>query len=188
MISTQVKGDLRQLREAEGALLLRVEAALLQDGTARFGGRDGALLAELQALRVGEEYALERADVARKIRERLIARGPADLRVELGALRAWRRALVGEPDVEESPAAPTEAPVPSDDISEAAGKRLMLAIYMGIIAGVLQILALCTRGHWSKTDYDLADSTAGVLFGFWAPTVMTCVEINQCVGCTIILY
>ena len=173
MISTQVKGDLRQLREAEGALLLRVEAALLQDGTARFGGRDGALLAELQALRVGEEYALERADVARKIRERLVERGPADLRVELGALRAWRRALVGEPDVEESPAAPTEAPAPSDDISEAAGKRLMLAIYMGIIAGVLQILALCTRGHWSKTDYDLADSTAGVLFGFWAPTVMT---------------
>ena len=120
MISTQVKGDLRQLREAEGALLLRVEAALLQDGTARFGGRDGALLAELQALRVGEEYALERADVARKIRERLIERGPADLRVELGALRAWRRALVGEPDVEESPAAPAEAPAPSDDISEAA--------------------------------------------------------------------
>jgi len=177
LISTQVKGDLRQLREAEGALLLRVEAALLQDGTARFGGRDGALLAELQALRVGEEYALERADVARKIRERLIARGPADLRVELGALRAWRRALVGEPDVE-SPAAPTEAPVPSDDISEAAGKRLMLAIYMGIIAGVLQILALCTRGHWSKTDYDLADFET-----FWVPAVMTCVEINQCVGC-----
>ena len=168
MISTQVKGDLRQLREAEGALLLRVEASLLQDGTARFGGRDGALLAELQALRVGEEYALERADVARKIRERLVVRGPADLRVELGALRAWRRALVGEPDVEQSPAAPTEAPVPSDDISEAAGKRLMLAIYMGTIAGVLQILALCTRGHWSKTDYDLAD-----FMSFGAPTVMT---------------
>ena len=182
LISTQVKGDLRQLREAEGALLLRVEAALLQDGTARFGGRDGALLAELQALRVGEEYALERADVARKIRERLVERGPADLRVELGALRAWRRALVGEPDVEESPAAPTEAPVPSDDISEAAGKRLMLAIYMGTIAGVLQILALCTRGHWSKTDYDLGESTAGALFGSWVPAVMTCVEINQCVG------
>ena len=53
MISTQVKGDLRQLREAEGALLLRVEASL--EGTARFGGRDGVLLAELQALRVGEE-------------------------------------------------------------------------------------------------------------------------------------
>ena len=168
LISTQVKGDLRQLREAEGALLLRVEAALLQDGTARFGGRDGALLAELQALRVGEEYALERADVARKIRERLIGRGPADLRVELGALRAWRRALVGEPDVEESPAAPADAPAPSDDISEAAGKRLMLAIYMGTIAGVLQILALCTRGHWSKTDYDLAD-----FMSFGAPTVMT---------------
>ena len=88
--------------------------------------------------------------------------------MELGALRAWRRALVGEPDVEESPAAPTEAPVPSDDISEAAGKRLMLAIYMGIIAGVLQILALCTRGHWSKTDYDL-----GTFINFGAPTVMT---------------
>ena len=131
-------------------------------------GRDGALLAELQALRVGEEYALERADVARKIRERLVERGPADLRVELGALRAWRRALVGEPDVEESPAAPTDAPAPSDDISEAAGKRLMLAIYMGTIAGVLQILALCTRGHWSKTDYDLAD-----FMSFGAPTVMT---------------
>ena len=166
MISTQVKGDLRQLREAEGALLLRVEASL--EGTARFGGRDGALLAELQALRVGEEFALERMDVARKIRERLVERGPADLRVELGALRAWRRALVGEPDVEESPAAPTEAPVPSDGITEAAGKRLMLAIYMGTIAGVLQILALCTRGHWSKTDYDL-----GTFMNFGAPTVMT---------------
>ena len=166
MISTQVKGDLRQLREAEGALLLRVEASL--EGTARFGGRDGALLAELQALRVGEEFALERMDVARKIRERLVERGPADLRVELGALRAWRRALVGEPDVEESPAAPTDAPAPSDGISEAAGKRLMLAIYMGTIAGVLQILALCTRGHWSKTDYDL-----GTFMNFGAPTVMT---------------
>ena len=87
--------------------------------------------------------------------------------MELGALRAWRRALVGEPDVEESPAAPAEAPVPSDDISEAAGKRLMLAIYMGIIAGVLQILALCTRGHWSKTDYDLADFET-----FWVPAVI----------------
>ena len=180
MISTQVKGDLRQLREAEGALLLRVEAAL--EGTARFGGRDGALLAELQALRVGEEFALERADVARKIRERLVERGPADLRVELGALRAWRRALVGEPDVEESPASPAEASAPSDGITEAAGKRLMLAIYMGTIAGVLQILALCTRGHWSKTDYDLGESTAGALFGSWVPAVMTCVEINQCVG------
>ena len=166
LISTQVKGDLRQLREAEGALLLRVEASL--EGTARFGGRDGALLAELQALRVGEEYALERADVARKIRERLVERGPADLRVELGALRAWRRALVGEPDVEQCPAAPTEASAPSDGISEAAGKRLMLAIYMGTIAGVLQILALCTRGHWSKTDYDL-----GTFMNFGAPTVMT---------------
>ena len=180
LISTQVKGDLRQLREAEGALLLRVEAAL--EGTARFGGRDGALLAELQALRVGEEFALERMDVARKIRERLVERGPADLRVELGALRAWRRALVGEPDVEQSPAAPADAPAPSDGITEAAGKRLMLAIYMGTIAGVLQILALCTRGHWSKTDYDLGESTAGALFGSWVPAVMTCVEINQCVG------
>ena len=166
LISTQVKGDLRQLREAEGALLLRVEASL--EGTARFGGRDGALLAELQALRVGEEFALERADVARKIRERLVERGPADLRVELGALRAWRRALVGEPDVEESPASPAEASAPSDGITEAAGKRLMLAIYMGTIAGVLQILALCTRGHWSKTDYDL-----GTFMNFGAPTVMT---------------
>ena len=89
-------------------------------------------------------------------------------------------ALSGTSSIE-SPAAPTEAP-PSDGISEAAGKRLMLAIYMGTIAGVLQILALCTRGHWSKTDYDLGESTAGALFGSWVPAVMTCVEINQCVG------
>ena len=97
--------------------------------------------------------------------------------MELGALRAWRRALVGEPDVEESPAAPADVPSPRDDITEAAGKRLMLAIYMGTIAGVLQILALCTRGHWSKTDYALAEFET-----FWVPAVMTCVEINQCVG------
>ena len=137
-------------------------------------------------LRPGVAVAPERVQREAEARPRgadvrvpLAERGPADLRVELGALRAWRRALVGEPDVEESPAAPAEAPAPRDDISEAAGKRLMLAIYMGIIAGVLQILALCTRGHWSKTDYDLGESTAGALFGSWVPAVMTCVEINQ---------
>ena len=42
-------------------------------------------------------YSQLNEDEQLKIRERLIERGPADLRVELGALRAWRRASSANP-------------------------------------------------------------------------------------------
>ena len=109
MISTQVKGDLQRARPRGAPSPRRGRAAPGRDRPIRRPGR--ALLAELQALRVGEEYALERADVARRFANACRAR-PGGSEGGTRRAAAWRRALVGEPDVEESPAAPADAPVP----------------------------------------------------------------------------